>query len=426
MTNPSISFILISLILSAFFSGIEIAFVSADKLLIELDKEKGTLSGKILSRFTKNPSQFIGTTLIGNTLTLVVYGIFMANLLEPFLANILPPAINNHSIILVLQTILATLIVLFTAEFIPKSIFLINPNLMLNLLAIPIFFMYIIFYPVVFIIVGLSKFVITKVLRLHFKEDQPVFGLTDLNNFIHNNFVEDDRESVFDVDKKIFNNALEFKTVKVRECLIPRTEIVAVDLNDDIESLKKEFIESGLSRILVYRDSIDEIIGFCHSSELFKKPSKIEEILSPIIIATETMLANELLVQFITDRKSLALVVDEFGGTSGIVTMEDIIEEIFGEIEDEYDEQDLVEHKLDDRSYLLSARHEIDYLNEKYKWQIPPGDYDTLGGYILSVTEDIPLINQDIVISPFKFHIVSLQENRINLVKMSLLSDNDL
>jgi len=401
------------------------AFISSDRLQIELEKEKGSIAGKILSRFTKNPAHFIGTTLIGNTISLVVYGIFMANLIEPILSESLPGYLNNQSVILILQTILATLIVLFTAEFLPKSIFRINPNLFLSFFAIPLWIIYILLYPVVYGMVGLSKFIIIKVLQLNFKEDEPVFSLTDLNEFIQSQFFEDKAEGKFDIDTKIFNNALEFKTVKIRECMIPRTEIVAVELQSDIETLRNEFVESGLSKILVYNESIDDIIGYCRSLALFKKPKNIDNILSPLIIVPETLLANELLVQFITERKSLALVVDEFGGTSGIVTIEDIIEEIFGEIEDEHDEQDLVEHKLDDKSYLLSARHEIDYLNEKYNWNLPLGDFDTLGGLILSVTEDIPSLNQDVIVEPFKFHIVSIEENRINLVKLSLLQQLD-
>jgi CBS domain containing-hemolysin-like protein len=424
--DNSIILILISLLFSSFFSGIEIAFISSDRLHIELEKERGSIAGKILSRFTKNQAHFIGTTLIGNTLSLVVYGIFMANLIEPVLSDILPAYLNNQSVILIFQTILATLVVLFTAEFLPKIIFRINPNFFLSAFAIPLLIIYYILYPIVYGIVGLSKYIIIKVLHLKFKEDEPVFSLTDLNEFIQSKFIEDKAEGKFDIDTKIFNNALEFKTVKVRECMIPRTEIVAIDLHSDIETLRNEFMESGLSKILVYKESIDDIIGYCHSLELFKKPRNIESILSPVIIVPETLLANELLVQFITERKSMALVVDEFGGTSGIVTIEDIIEEIFGEIEDEHDEQDLVEHKLDDESFLLSARHEIDYLNERYNWNLPPGEYDTLGGLILSITEDIPSLNQDIIIEPFKFHIVSIEENRINLVKMSLLQEKDM
>jgi CBS domain containing-hemolysin-like protein len=413
------------LLFSSFFSGIEIAFISSDRLHIELEKERGTISGKILSRFTKNQAHFIGTTLIGNTISLVVYGIFMANLIEPVLSDLLPSYLNNQSFILIFQTILATLVVLLTAEFLPKIIFRIDPNFFLSVFAIPLLLIYFILYPVVYGIVGLSKYIIIKVLHLKFKEDEPVFSLTDLNEFIQSKFIEDRTEGKFDIDTKIFNNALEFKTVKLRECMIPRTEIVAVELSSDIETLRNEFVESGLSKILVYKESIDDIIGYCHSLELFKKPRNIESILSPLIIVPETLLANELLVQFITERKSMALVVDEFGGTSGIVTIEDIIEEIFGEIEDEHDEQDLVEHKLDDDSFLLSARHEIDYLNERYEWNLPSGEYDTLGGLILSITEDIPALNQDVIIKPFKFHIVSIEENRINLVKMSLLQEKE-
>jgi len=423
--DNSILVIIISLIFSSFFSGIEIAFISSDRLQIELEKERGSIAGKILSRFTKNQAHFIGTTLIGNTISLVVYGIFMANLIKPILSDSLPSYLNNQSIILVLQTIFATLVVLLTAEFLPKSIFRINPNLFLSFFAVPLWIIYILLYPVVYGIVGLSKFFIIRILHLNFKDDEPVFSLTDLGEFIKSKIVEDKADGKFDIDTKIFNNALEFKTVKIRECMIPRTEIVAIDLQSDIDVLKNEFVESGLSKILVYKESIDDIIGYCHSSALFKKPRNIESILSPLIIVPETLLANELLVQFITERKSLALVVDEFGGTSGIVTIEDIIEEIFGEIEDEHDEQDLVDHQLDDKSYLLSARHEIDYLNEKYNWNLPSGEYDTLGGLILSVTEDIPALNQDIIIEPFKFHIVSIEENRINLVKLSLLQEID-
>jgi CBS domain containing-hemolysin-like protein len=423
--DNSVILILVSLLFSSFFSGIEIAFISSDRLHIELEKERGTIAGKILSRFTKNQAHFIGTTLIGNTISLVVYGIFMANLIEPVLSDLLPSYLNNQSLILIIQTILATLVVLLTAEFLPKIIFRIDPNFFLSFFAIPLLLVYFILYPVVYGIVGLSKFLIIKVLHLKFKEDEPVFSLTDLNEFIQSKFIEDKTEGKFDIDTKIFNNALEFKTVKLRECMIPRTEIVAVELSSDMEMLRNEFVESGLSKILVYKESIDDIIGYCHSLELFKKPRDIESILSPLIIVPETLLANELLVQFITERKSMALVVDEFGGTSGIVTIEDIIEEIFGEIEDEHDEQDLVEHKLDDDSFLLSARHEIDYLNEKYDWNLPSGEYDTLGGLILSITEDIPTLNQDVIIKPFKFHIVSIEENRINLVKMSLLQQKE-
>lgn len=419
MGYDQLPYIIGSLIFSACFSGIEIAFVASDKLQIELDSEKGKFYGKILSRFTKNPSQIIGTTLLGNTLALVVYGIYMADLIEPVLSANLPHVINNQTSILVIQTIISTSIVLLTAEFLPKSIFLINPNFFLSIFAVPLYLIYRILYPSVALIVYMSKVIITRVLHLDFQEDKPVFGLTDLNEFIQSRFTEVNEKAVVDVDTKIFSNALEFKTIKIRDCMVPRTDLRAVDINDPISELKKEFIDSGFSKILVFKDSIDDIIGYCHSSELYKKPKKISSILTPIIIVPETMLANELLIQFINDRKSMALVVDEFGGTSGIVTMEDIIEEIFGEIEDEHDEQGLVEQRVDDQNYLFSARQEIDYLNERYNLNLPSGEYDTLGGLILSVTEELPEINDEIEIIPYKFHVVSMEENRIDVVRLT-------
>jgi len=410
--------IFISLFFSALFSGMEIAFISANKLHIELQSKQGVLSGKILSRFLNKSSSFIGTTLVGNNLALVVYGIFMANILEPIISAGLPPLIHSDLTILIIQTIIATLIVLVTAEFTPKSVFLINPDRMLSVFAIPMLIIYYFLYPLVFLIVSLSKLLITGVLRLEYSEDKPVFGLTDLNNYIKNTLKEKNQEAKFEVDTKIFHNALEFKTVRIRECMIPRTEIVAVDMDDDIDELKAAFIKSGHSKILVYKETIDDVVGYYHSLELFKKPKELEKILTPITIVPETMLANELLFQLITERKSLALVVDEFGGTSGIVTIEDIIEEIFGEIQDEHDTEDLSEIQIDPNTYQLSARHEIDYLNEKYHWNIPDGDYETLGGFILSANENIPNINDVINIPPFSITITSMEEARIDKVKL--------
>ncbi|ELR72172.1 Hemolysin [Fulvivirga imtechensis AK7] len=411
--------ILLTLLFSAFFSGIEIAFVSADRLHIELQAKKGFRVGKMLSTFINNPSRFIGTTLIGNTIALVIYGVFMAKLLDPIIRESIPGMFYNEVTVLIVQTILSTVIVLLTAEFLPKSIFLINPNWMLTILAIPMFIIYWLMGPVVWAVVGASKLIITRVIGLEYSEDRPAFGLTDLNNYIKNTLVSDEDTNV-EVDTKIFNNALEFKTIRIRECMIPRTEIVAVDIEDNIEELKKAFIDSGHSKIIVYKESIDDVIGYCHSLELFKKPKTIAEILTPIIIVPETMLANELMIQFISERKSLALVVDEYGGTSGIVSIEDIIEEIFGEIQDEHDVEDWVEQKLDNQNYLLSARHEIDYLNDKYDWGLPTGDYETLGGLILSVTEDLPQEGDMVTLSPFTFTIQSTNDIRINIVKLTI------
>ena len=420
-----INILVVSLVLSALFSGIEIAFISANRLHIELQSKQGTLSGKILSKFVKSPARFIGTTLVGNNLALVVYGIFMANLLGPLLSRNLPDLVNNQPVIFILQTILATVIVLVTAEFTPKSFFLLNPDRLLSFFALPMLLIYYLLYPLVFVIVGLSKFTIINIFRMEYSEDKPVFGLTDLNHYLRN-FLEgeDESDTGVEVNTKIFTNALEFKTVKIRECMIPRTEMVAVDMEDDIPTLQKAFSQSGHSRILVYQGNIDEVIGYCNSLELFRKPKKIEDILTPIIIVPETMPANELMIQFINDHKNMALVVDEFGGTSGIVTMEDIIEEIFGEIQDEHDSEDLIEQQLDDSTFIISARLEIDYLNDKYGWDMPEGDYETLGGFILSETENIPNVSDTFDIPPFTITIISMQDARIDKIRLTVASNS--
>ncbi len=420
MDTTLIMLILTFLVASAFFSGIEIAYLAANKLQIELQGKQGILSGRIFAYLTKKTSYFIGTTLVGNTISLVLYGIFMAQLIEPELRLYLPEVINTEVSILICQTLLSTLLVLFTAEFLPKSIFLINPNQMLAALAVPFMIIYIILFPFVFFIVNLSRLVITYVFGMEYSDARPVFGLIDLNNYVKNMKRVKHEDNEIDLDAKIFHNALEFKSVRVRECMIPRTEIVAIAIDEDIETLKEAFVESGHSKIIIYREAIDDVIGYCHSSELFKKPKTIEEILTPILIVPETTMANELMIKFINQRKSLAVVIDEFGGTSGIVSMEDVIEEIFGEIEDEHDEDDLIEQKIDDKTYLFSARLEVDYLNEKYNWQLATGEYETLSGLLIDFTEDIPDPGEKIFIPPYTFIVQSTLDNRIDVVKMIL------
>jgi len=420
MDTTYMLYVLITLIFSAFFSGVEIAYISANKLQIELQKKQGVFSGKVLSKFIQEPGQFIGTTLIGNTIMLVLYGTFMAFLLDDALRSILPQSLNNEAVILITQTFLSTLLVLITGEFLPKSLFMLNPNSMLNFFALPFLGIYYLMYPIVWLIVGLSRLFITKVLRLDYNEEKPVFTITDLNSFIKDQMRQNRTPGKVEIDSKIFDNAVEFKTVRVRECMIPRTDIVAVEVDDSIEELKKVFEESGHSKVIIYRESIDEVIGYCHQLELFKKPKSIEDILNPIIIAPESALANELLIQFIQERKSLALVVDEFGGTSGIVSMEDIIEEIFGEIDDEYDNDALTEQLIGDQEYLLSARLEIDYLNDKYGWNLPYGDFETLSGFILSLTENLPNKGETITYGGFTFTIVTKQAHRIETVRLKI------
>jgi CBS domain containing-hemolysin-like protein len=420
METNYLLYVLITLIFSAFFSGIEIAYISANKLQIELQKKQGIFSGKVVSKFIKSPGQFIGTTLIGNTLMLVLYGTFMAFLLDDPLRQLLPDNFDNEAIILISQIFLSTLLVLITGEFLPKSLFMLNPNRMLNFFALPFLGIYYLMYPIVWLIVGLSRLFITQVLRLDYNEEKPVFTITDLNSFIKDQIRQNRTPGKVEIDSKIFDNAVEFKTVRVRECMIPRTDIVAVEVDDSIEELKKVFQESGHSKIIIYRESIDEVIGYCHQLELFKKPKSIEDILNPIIIAPESALANELLIQFIKERKSLALVVDEFGGTSGIVSMEDIIEEIFGEIEDEYDNEVLTEQLIGEQEYLLSARLEIDYLNDKYGWNLPYGDFETLSGFILSLTENLPNKGETITYRGYTFTIMSKQAHRIETVRLKI------
>lgn len=421
MDPYNLAIILVTLGFSAFFSGTEIAFISANKLQVELESQQGKLGGRILSFFTQKPSRLINTALVGNTIALVIYGIYMAFLLEPWIAERLPESINSGTTVVLIQTVVSTIIVLLTAEFTPKSIFLINPNNLLNILSIPIFVVFVVMFPLVWLIEQMSKFIIIFVLRQPYSEDKKVFGLTDLGNYINRNDQPDVSEAKVELDTKIFNNALEFKTIKVRECMIPRTEISAVDIEDTIEELKEEVIESGHSKVLVYRETIDDVIGFCHIQDLFKKPQEISDVLKPIIIVPETVLANELLIQFIQERKSLALVVDEFGGTSGIVSMEDVIEEIFGEIQDEHDEdEDWVEQKVDEFNYILSARHEIDYLNDTYGWKIPEGEYDTLGGFILSITEDIPEVHDVVDSPPYSMKILTMEDAKIDNVMFTI------
>ncbi|MEM0941244.1 MAG: hemolysin family protein [Bacteroidota bacterium] len=417
--------ILLCLLFSAFFSGMEIAFVSADKLHIEVLKKRGKLFGRILALFSNNQSQFLATMLVGNNIALVLYGIYMAGLLEPVIYMFLPKVLATDVVVLITQSVISAILVLITAEFLPKSLFLINSNFSLRVFSIPVGILYFLMFPVVYLIVKVSNLFIF-LFGYKLSDEKPVFGLTDLNNYIKSNIVNIANEEEPEIDAKIFNNAIEFKTIKVRECMIPRTEIVAVDEKDSIEELRDLFDHSGHSKIIVYRDSIDEVIGYCHALELFKKPTNIKSILAPILIVPETMLANELLIQLITERRSLALVVDEYGGTSGLVSIEDVIEEIFGDIRDEHDDKYLTEQQLDESSYIFSARHEIDYLNDKYELNLPEGEYDTLGGLIFEYHEDIPDVNEVIEIPPFIITIFSMEENRIDKVKLALINAEEM
>ena len=418
--------IVISLIFSGFFSGIEIAFISANKFRIELGNKQGIFSARILSKVAKQPSQFIGTLLVGNNIALVVYGIFMARLIAPLVERFLPPEFLQESTMLIIQTIISTLLILVTGEFIPKALFRINPNKMLEIFTLPVLVFYFLLFPVVYLVRIFSETILRKFFRVDNFEAELIFGRPDLDHYIREMNAHQEEESGISSEIQMFQNALDFNSVKVREAMIPRTEIVAIDKDSSIDELRKLFIDTGLSKILVYQDSIENIIGFVHSYEMFKKPTSISSIILPITIIPETMPARELLTLFTQQHKSISLVVDEFGGTAGIVTMEDVMEEIFGEIDDEHDIEDLTEKKINEYEYILSGRLEIDYLNQEYGLNLPEGEeYETLAGLIMHVHKSIPQSAEEIRIPGFNFKILQVTETRIDQVKLTLTGDRE-
>ncbi len=411
--------VFISLLLSALFSGMEIAFVSSNKLRIELDKKQGHFSSRILSIFTSNPEQYIATMLVGNSVALVIYGLLMAILLEPLIRHITSSEIT----ILISQTILSTLIILITAEFLPKALFRINPNSFLKIFAVPVFIFYIILYPFTKCIILISNFFLKTFFRTDINERQKiqVFGKIDLDNLVDEAQKNNQQLPRNNSEIRIFQNALDFSAVRLRDCMIPRTEIEAVSVDSGIEELQQRFISTGYSKILVYENSIDNIVGYISSKDLFKNPETIQEKLVKPVIVPETMPASKLLKLLMQDHKSLAVVVDEFGGTAGMLTIEDIIEEIFGEIEDEHDTQDLVNKKTGENEYLFSGRLEIENINEKYNLHLPESDeYETIAGLILAHHQSIPKLNERIVIQPFVFKILKVSNTRVELIQLSM------
>jgi CBS domain containing-hemolysin-like protein len=411
----------LALVLAGFFSAVEMAYVSVNRIYFELHSKQGPLGEKLVSGFLKNPILFVGTTLTGNTLFLVIYAVLGVTLLNPMLMAAIPDAYDSPLLLVVLETIILTIVFLPLADYLPKSLALIHPDRFLEWLAVPLWVIFQAIAPVVRILVGTARFFIRFGLGKRNPEIRPVFGLTDLNHYLQQLNQKSDTEENVEVDTRIFTNAIEFRDVRVRDCLVPRTEIAAIAVDDTVEELRQAFQDSGHSKIVVYRDTIDDVIGYCHALSLFKKPGTVEEIITPIITVPQTMPAQDLLLRFLSERKSLALVVDEFGGTAGIVSVEDMVEQIFGEIQDEYDtNEDWVERQIDENNWLLSARHEIDDLNEKYGWSIPEGDYDTLGGLILATNEDLPQVGDVIDYAPFTFTIVSMDGTRIDTVRVRL------
>lgn len=415
MSPTSLAIIVISLILSAFFSGMEIAFVASNKLHIELMKKRGELNARLLSPLLKSPSRFIATMLVGNNIALVVYGTEMAQVLEPFIRTVS----SIDSIILLLQTLISTALVLVTAEFIPKIVFGLNANKFMSLFAIPALLFYYGLYFIVSLVISLSNFILKHFLGISQPDTKPVFGRIDLQKYIEEQTAGLKIEDEQDPEIQIFQNALDFSKVKARECMIPRNEIVAIEILEPIVNLKEKFIETGFSKIVVYKDNIDQVIGFTHSYELFKQPKDIKSILLPIALIPETITANEVLNLFIKERKSVALVVDEYGGTSGLLTVEDVVEEIFGEIEDEHDSIILQETKIDENTFIFSGRFEIDFLNQKYQLNLPESeDYETLNGLILFKHQSIPLVDENITLEGFNFLILEVNKTRIEKVQL--------
>ena len=409
--------IIISLIFSAFFSGMEIAFISANKLKIELDKKQKTFASGIISIFLKNPKSYISTMLIGNNVALVIYSIIMAKILEPVIALYISSDIG----ILTIQTIISTLIILIIAEFFPKVVFRLFPNVLLNIFALPVMFFYILFYPINKSIVLLSKTFLSIFFKIDISKSDKnfVFSKIDLDHLVNEIQSSSSENDEVENDFKIFQNALDFSSVKLRDCIIPRTEIEAVNIDDSIEQLTQKFIETGYSKLMVYKDSIDNIIGYVHSIEIFNKPKQLRNVIKEVLIVPETMPANKLLAKFIKAKKNIAVVVDEFGGTSGIVTIEDIMEEIFGEIDDEHDSEEFIEKKISDTEFIFSGRLEIDNLNETYNLKLPESDeYSTIAGLILFHHQNIPNINDVVCINNYHIKIIKAGTTKIELIRL--------
>ncbi|MBU2975429.1 hemolysin family protein [Zobellia sp. B3R18] len=425
--EAAILIIVLSLLFSAFFSGMEIAFISANKIHIEIEKKQEGLLAKVLTRLTKKPSKFIATMLIGNNIALVIYGLFMGDLLMGWFQSMVPSQSEFLNLVLgdfslVTQTVISTLVILFTAEFLPKVLFQIYSNTLLKFLAIPAYLFYIIFSVISDFVIWVSD----AILKAFFKTDgddvQLAFSKIELGDYITEQMETVEEEDEVDSEIQIFQNALEFAALKAREVMVPRTEIMAVELHETPKNLAKLFTETGYSKILVYKDTIDNIIGYVHSYELFKKPKTIKSILLPVEFVPETMLIQDILNVLTKKRKSIAVVLDEYGGTSGIMTVEDIVEELFGEIEDEHDTTDLIEEQLEDNTFKFSARLEVDYINEVYKLELPKSEeYETLGGLIVSETGEIPEQNSEIQIENFMFKIIEVSNTKIDLVFLQIL-----
>jgi len=416
-----IGIIILCLILSAFFSGMEIAFVSSNKIYLEIEKKQDDFISKILTKLTQKPSKFIATMLVGNNVSMVVYGFFMGELLMRWFIN-LGFHLTDFSNLL-LQTVISTLIVLMTSEFLPKVFFQIYANTFIKFFALPAYFFYKLFYYISSFLIWISDYVLRKFFKTEGDQINLSFSKVELGNYISEQMNSVQDHEIVDSEIQIFQNALEFSGVKAREIMTPRTELVAVDLHSSIIDLRDLFIKTGYSKIVVYTNTLDDIVGYVHSFELFKKPRSIKSIMIPVEFVPETILIKDAMNLLTKKRKSIAVILDEYGGTSGIVTIEDIVEELFGEIEDEHDsDEELIENRIDDLNYIFSTRLDVQYINETYKLNIPESDsYETLGGFIVDFSKEIPQKGAQITIGNFVFIIEEATNKKIELVKMTVL-----
>ncbi|TCK67417.1 CBS domain containing-hemolysin-like protein [Winogradskyella wandonensis] len=428
--SADIIIIISSLILSAFFSGMEIAYVSSNKIHIELEKKQDDFLGRLLTKLTAKPSKFITTMLIGNNIALVIYGFVMGDVLVRWFQGFLP---SEYSLInylfndlqLLSQTVISTAIILLTAEFLPKVFFQIYSNTLLKFFALPAYLFYLLFSIISEFVIRISDIILKAFFKTEGDAVELALTKVELGNFITEQMESVEEHDEVDSEIQIFQNALEFTEVKAREVMVPRTEMTAVEISDSVENLRQLFIETGYTKILIYKDTIDDILGYVHSFELFKKPKTIKSVLIPVVFVPETILIKDVLNVLTKKRKSIAVVIDEYGGTSGMMTVEDIIEELFGEIEDEHDSVELIEEQLSEDSFKFSARLEVDYLNETYKLNLPESEaYETLGGLIVNYAEEIPQLNQTIVIDNFRFTITEVSTTKIDSVYLEIVEED--
>lgn len=414
-----IIYLLITMVFSAFFSGMEIAFVSVDKLRFEMDR-KGGVSSRILSLFFRNPNDFISTMLVGNNIALVIYGILMAQIIGD---NLLAGWITNHFVMVLVQTVISTLIILVTGEFLPKTLFKINPNLALNVCAVPLFICYVVLYPISKFSSGVSYLFLRLFgMKVNKEASAKAFGKVDLDYFVQSSIDNAESEETLDTEVKIFQNALDFSAVKIRDCIVPRTEVVAVALDTSLEELKGRFVESGISKIIVYDGNIDNVVGYIHSSEMFRSPKDWRDHVKEVPIVPETMAAHKLMKLFMQQKKTIAVVVDEFGGTSGIVSLEDLVEEIFGDIEDEHDNTSYICKQIGEHEYVLSARLEIEKVNETFNLELPESDdYLTVGGLILNQYQSFPKLHELVSVGKYQFKIIKVTATKIELVRLKVM-----